>query len=115
MRIVFALVCALVAPLALRAQAPSPGPAVDPALAAAVKLERMTQAAAPSARSGPAILADAVATDSKAKRRSTGKWLMIGGGAAIVTGAIVGGGGGAALIVTGILAGGYGFWMFNGQ
>ncbi|HUL02917.1 MAG TPA: hypothetical protein VLV16_06770 [Gemmatimonadales bacterium] len=113
MRIIVAVLCALVAPLALRAQTPTPRS--DPAFEAAATLAAMSGLTARPAWDAPvpATLDDALAESSTAKRKSTGKLLMIMGGSAVVAGAIVGGGGGAALIVAGILSGGYGFWLFQ--
>ena len=111
MRIVVAVLCALVAPLALRAQ--TPAPVGDSALQAAATLAAMSGLTARPAWDATSTLPDALAESSAAKRKSTGKLLMIMGGGAVVAGAIVGGGGGAALIVAGILTGGYGFWLFQ--
>jgi len=105
MRNVVVVLCALLAPLAVRAQTPS--------LQASAALAEMSRAAASPAWEVPATLNDVLAPSTAAKRKSTGKLLMIIGGSAVVAGAIVGGGGGAALIVAGILSGGYGFWLFQ--
>jgi hypothetical protein len=111
MRLLVAVLGTLMVPLALRAQTPTP--AQNPALAAAATLAAMSGVTARPAWDLPVTLADALAESSAAKRKHTGKLLMIGGGAAIVAGAVLGGGGGAALIVAGILTGGYGFWLFQ--
>jgi hypothetical protein len=116
MRFVIALFCAVVGPFALRAQTPSQVPAPGASLEAAATLDRMTREAAPRVRGVSPAFDDALAaTTTNDKRHKTGLGLMIGGGAAILIGAIVGGGGGAALAVVGILAGGYGFWLYQGQ
>lgn len=113
MRNVLVALCALIVPLAARAQTPVPAP--NPALQASVTLAELSGVARSPGWDVSAVNDLLAAETTTAKRKSTGKLLMIIGGSAVVAGAIIGEGGGAALIVAGILTGGYGFWLFQGK
>ncbi|HUL02918.1 MAG TPA: hypothetical protein VLV16_06775 [Gemmatimonadales bacterium] len=112
MRIVVALLCTVVAPIALRAQ--SPGAAPDPALAAAATLERMSSEPTHPAWRVPSVFDDTLTTAAKKDRRKQGKMLMVVGVVVIVSGAVYGGSGGLAIMIAGGLMEGYGYTLYHG-
>jgi hypothetical protein len=59
------------------------------------------------------ILSADVAAQQHFSSRAPGATLMIAGGAAVLAGILVGGSGGALLILGGVGAGAYGFYLYN--
>jgi hypothetical protein len=113
MRFFVAMLCVVLFPVALPAQAP------DPALAAAATLDRMSHLSAPTFWSGAAALDSAVATDTKKKKdkKALGLGLMIVGVGAIIGGVVVtadGNNGGLALIIAGGVMEGAGYQLYHG-
>ena len=113
MRFVVALFCAVLAPIALRAQ--NPGSAPDPALEAAATLERMSTPAASAAWRVMSAFDDTLTTEARKERRTHGKMLMVVGVVTIVAGAVYGGSGGLAIIIGGGLIEAYGYELAHSK
>lgn len=88
-------------------------PPFDRAVRASAALELAAQQALDHAALRPSFDAAAQAERRGRKNKATGVTLMIVGGSAVVVGAIAGDTGGAVLIAGGLIAGGYGFYLYT--
>ncbi len=95
-------------------RAPAQSPQLESTLRAAAALELAARRGMPPLPPRPSASADLTALATR-HQRSTGKTLMIVGGAAVVAGLLVGDGGGTFLVVGGVVCAGYGFLLYEQQ
>lgn len=106
MRIALALVLAVATPIVARGQSPVFHDAMRAGAALQLAAQRPETAA-------PLTINSDMLAQRRFSSRAPGATLMIIGGAGVLAGILVGGSGGTVLIIGGIAAGAYGFYLYN--
>jgi len=94
-------------------RAPAQLPQLEPTLRAAAALQLAARRGTPARPPRPSAAAADFAALATRHQRSTGRTLMIVGGAVVVAGILAGGDGGTFLVVGGVVTAGYGFLLYE--
>jgi hypothetical protein len=106
MRIVVAFILAVGIPIVAHGQSP----VFEDAMRASATLQLAGQRPATAA---PFTLNGDMLAQRRFSSRAPGATLMIIGGASVLAGILVGGSAGTAMIIGGVVAGAYGFYLYN--
>jgi len=92
---------------------PAVATAQTPVFEDAMRASAALQVRAQSPGSSPVMLTTDMLVQRRFNSRAPGATLMIIGGAGILAGILVGGSAGTAMIIGGVAAGAYGFYLYN--